>query len=326
MKKGIAAGVVVVLLVLAAVVRLPLFVFVPGSAIPVAERVELGRAPDPLSGELLLTTVRVFQPTALGLVSAWLSDTSEIFRREEIVPEGVDDTEFEEAQRELFRESAEVAAAVGLRAAGEDVEISGQGASVAGLLPGSPAEGILRQGDVITAIDGTPVVVASDLISALGTRPPGDEVVLSVRRDDTIQEFRLRLGTVEGIDQPAIGVGITTIDLDVSLPFPVDVDQSGIGGPSAGLLIALTVYDLADPADLTAGRSVAGTGTIELDGGVGPVGGVDAKVVAARAAGASIFLVPEGEVALARSAAGDDIEVIPVGSVDDAIAALESAA
>jgi PDZ domain-containing protein len=196
---------------------------------------------------------------------------------------------------------------------------------VAGLLPGSPAEGILRQGDVITAIDGTPVAVASDLISALGTRSPGDEVVLSVRRNETDQEFRLRLGTVEGVDQPAIGVGITTVDLDVSLPFPVDVDQSGIGGPSAGLLIALTVYDLADPADLTAGRSVAGTGTIELDGEVGPVGGVDAKVVAARAAGASVFLVPEGELALAQSAAGDDIDVIPVGTVDDAIAALEEA-
>jgi len=324
-KRGIAAGVVLVLLVLGAVVRLPLFVLAPGSAISVAERVEFGRAPDPLSGELLLTTVRVYEPTTFGVVRAWLSDTSEIFKREELVPTGVDDTEFEEAQRELFRESAVVAAAVGLRAAGEDVEISGQGALVAGLLPGGPAEGVLDQGDVITAVDGMPVAVASDLISALGTRSAGDEVALAVRRDGTDQEVRLRLGTVEGVDQPAIGVGVTTLDLDVELPFPVDVDQGGIGGPSAGLLIALTVYDLADPGDLTAGRSIAGTGTIDLDGDVGPVGGVDSKVVAAREAGASVFLVPAGEVALAQSAAGDDIEIIPVATVEEAITALTEA-
>jgi PDZ domain-containing protein len=325
-KAGIVAGVVLVLLVLGAVVRLPLFVLAPGSAISVAERVELGRPPDPLSGELLLTTVRVFPPTTFGLIRAWLSDTSEIFRREELVPAGVNDAEFEEAQRELFRESAEVAAAVGLRAAGEDVEISGQGALVAGLLPGGPAEGVLAEGDVITAVDGEPVAVASDLISVLGTRSPGDEVALAVRRDGTDQEIRLRLGTVEGLDQPAIGVAITTLDLDVSLPFPVDVDQGGIGGPSAGLLIALTVYDLADPGDLAAGRTIAGTGTIELDGDVGPVGGVDAKVVAAREAGASVFLVPAGELALAQSAAGDDIEIIPVATVEEAITALTEAA
>ena len=326
MKKGIALGVVLSLLVLGAVVRLPLFVIAPGSAISVAERVELGRPPDPLSGELLLTTVRVFHPTTFGVVQAWLTDTHEIFRREEIVPQGVQDADFEAAQRELFRESAEVAAAVGLGAAGEPVEISGGGALVAGLLPDSPAAGILAEGDVITAVDGTPIELASDLISALATRSAGDEVTLRVQRAATDTEVRLRLATVEGVDRPAIGVGVTTVDLDVSLPFPVEVDQGDIGGPSAGLLIALTVYDLADPADLAAGRSIAGTGTINLDGEVGPVGGVDAKVVAARAAGASVFLVPENEAELAEEVAGDDIDVIPVATIEDAIAALQEAA
>lgn len=311
-----------VLLALAALVRLPLFVIAPGSAISVGERVELGRAPDPLSGELLLTTVRVFQPTSLGVVEAWIADAQDIFRREEIVPEGVNEADFEAAQRELFRESAEVAAAVGLRAAGEDVEISGEGALVAGLLPGSPAAGVLREGDVITAVDGAPVELASDLVTALASRSAGDEVLLTVSRDGTDHEFRVRLDTVEGVTQPAIGVAVTTVGLEVSLPFPVEVDQGRIGGPSAGLLIALTVYDLADPGDLAAGRSIAGTGTIDLDGDVGPVGGVDAKVVAAKEAGASVFLVPENELDLAREVAGDDIEVIPVATLEEAIAAL----
>lgn len=326
MKKGIALGVVLVLLVLGAVVPLPLFVIAPGSAISVADRVELGRPPDRLSGELLLTTVRVFQPTAFGVVQAWLAETHDIFRREEIVPEGVNDADFEAAQRELFRESAEVAAAVGLGAAGEPVEISGGGALVAGLLPGSPADGVLTEGEVITAVGGMPVELASDLVTALGSRSSGDEVVLEVERDGAVREVRLRLGTVEGVGQPAIGVAVTTVDLAIALPFPVEVDQGRIGGPSAGLLIALTVYDLADPGDLAAGRSIAGTGTITLDGEVGAVGGVDAKVVAAQAAGASVFLVPENEAALAEEVAGDDIEVIPVATIDDAIAALQEAA
>ncbi|HWH34757.1 MAG TPA: PDZ domain-containing protein, partial [Acidimicrobiales bacterium] len=204
--------------------------------------------------------------------------------------------------------------------------ITGDGALVAGLLPDSPAQGVLAEGDVITAVDGAGVAVASDLIAALATRATGEEITLRVRRDGAEQEVRLRLATVEGIDTPAIGIAVTTEALDIDLPFPVEVDQGGIGGPSAGLLIALTVYDLADPGDLAAGRAIAGTGTIELDGDVGPVGGVDAKVVAARAAGATVFLVPAEEIDLAREAAGDDIEVVPVETVEDAIAALGQAA
>ncbi|HWH35514.1 MAG TPA: hypothetical protein VNT56_09390, partial [Acidimicrobiales bacterium] len=111
----IAGTAVAVVVVLAALVRLPLFVIAPGSAISVAERVELGRSPDPISGQLLLTTVRVYRPTTFGLVEAWLSADRDVFRQEEIVPPGVPDADFQEAQRQLFRESAEVAAAVGLR-------------------------------------------------------------------------------------------------------------------------------------------------------------------------------------------------------------------
>ncbi len=326
MKKGIVLAVVVVLALLALVVPLPLFVLAPGSAVSVGQRVELGRSPDPLSGEFLLTTVRIFQPSVVGVVQAWVDDSRDVLSREEVVPPGVGDAEFSEAQRALFRESSEVAAAVGLRAAGADVTIDGEGAQVAAVQPGSPADGALQEGDVVTGVDGEPVALASDLVAILGSRTAGDEVTLAVRREGFERDIPVRLGTIEGIDQPALGVAVTTVDLDVALPFPVEVDQGRIGGPSAGLLIALTVYDLADPGDLAAGRRIAGTGTIELDGEVGEVGGVDAKVVAAREAGASVFLVPEAELDLARETAGDDLEVIPVATLDEAIAALGEAA
>ncbi len=322
MRKGVALALVVVLGVLALAVPLPVFVLAPGSAVSVGERIELGRPPDPLSGELLLTTVAIFQPSTVGVVRAWLDDSRDVLPREQVVPEGVDDAEFEEAQRALFRESSEVAAAVGLRAAGEQVTIRGSGAMVAAVQPGTPAAGVLMEGDVIVGVDGTPVALASDLVALLGSRAAGDEVTLRVQRDGGEREVRVRLGMVEGIDQAALGIGVTTVELDVALPFSVEVDQGRIGGPSAGLLIALTVYDLADPGDLVAGRTVAGTGIIDLDGEVGEVGGVFAKVVAAREAGASVFLVPEAELALAQEAAGDDLEVIPVATLDEAITAL----
>ena len=321
-----AAIVVVVLLVAGLFVPLPLFVIAPGSAIPVGERVMLGRAPDELSGELLLTTVRIFRPNVLGVVQAGISRTQEVLTQAEVVPEGADAEEFEETQRALFRESSEVAAAVGLRRAGEQVEISGRGALVSQVVPGSPAAAALRVGDVITAVDGQSIAVAPDLVGALGTSVDGDDVVLTVERGGVSQEVPVTLGEVEGLDRPGLGVGVSTVDLELSLPFSVEVDQGRIGGPSAGLMIALTVYDLADPGDLTAGRRIAGTGTIDLDGDVGPVGGVDAKVVAARNAGATVFLVPEYEASLAREVAGDDLEIVPVASLDDAVAALQPVA
>ncbi len=319
---GTAAAIALVVLVAGLFVPLPLFVIAPGSAVSVGERVTLGRAPDELSGELLLTTVRIFRPNVLGVVQAWVTRTHDLLPQGEVVPEGVDAGEYEEVQRALFRESSEVAAAVGLRRAGEDVGISGKGARVSQLAPGSPAAEVLRVGDVITAVDGQPVEVASDLVSALASRGSGERVLLGVQREGASVEVPVALGAVEGLDRPGLGVAVGTVDLDVSLPFPVEVDQGRIGGPSAGLMIALTVFDLADPGDLTAGRRIAGTGTIDLDGEVGPVGGVDAKVVAAREAGATVFLVPEYEASLAREVAGDDLEVLPVADLDDAIAAL----
>lgn len=324
-KKAVGGVVVVVLIGVALLVPLPVLVIAPGSAVGVGERVELGRPADPLTGGFLLTTVRIFQPTTVGVVQAWVTEYHDVLSREEVVPPGVEREEFEEAQRQLFRESSEVAAAVGLRAAGERVDVSGAGARVAAITEGSPAEGQLRAGDVIIAVEGRPVALASDLVAALATRSAGEEVELTLRRDEREERVRIRLRVDERLGRPALGVAVATVDLEIALPVPVDVDQGRIGGPSAGLMIALTVYDLADTVDLAAGRTIAGTGTIDLDGRVGPVGGVGAKVVTARRSGASLFLVPEDELAEARQAAGDDLEVVPVGTIDEAIAALRPA-
>ena len=305
---------------------LPLYVIGPGSALPVEERVQLGRPPDAVSGDLLLLTVSLAQPSAARALYGWLDADQDVVAREDVVPEGVEDRDYLRAQRRLFRESGQVAAAVGLQAAGLPVRVTGGGARVAAVSPGTPAERALRPGDLIVAVDGRPVQLASDLSSTVAGRSSGDEITLGVRRGGTETPVRVRLEQLAELGRPGIGVALDTVNPDVSLPFPVEIDQGDIGGPSAGLMIALTVYELAHPGDLTAGRSIAGTGTIDITGRVGPVGGVRQKVLAARAADARMFLVPEDEAGEARRAAGDDLPVVPVRTFRDALERLEQRA
>ncbi|HEX2064574.1 MAG TPA: PDZ domain-containing protein [Acidimicrobiales bacterium] len=317
-------GLLAVLVLAVLIVPLP-FVYVvgPGSALPVEDRVELGRSPDPVSGDLLLLTVSLGHPTAAETFSAWLDDNEDVVRRDEVVPPHVDDDEYLRAQRRLFRESGEVASAVGLRAAGLPVQVSGGGGRLVDVFRGGPAEGKLERGDVVLAVGDQPVQLASDLGTNLSRRSAGDEVTLTIRRAGAERQVRIRLERVAQLNRPGLGVAVETVEPEISLPFPVEIDQGDIGGPSAGLMIALTVYDLVHPGDLTAGRTVAGTGTIDLDGAVGPVGGVRQKVEAAKDADADLFLVPVEEADDARAAAGGDLPVVTVRNFEEAVAHLE---
>lgn len=309
------------------VVPVPLVAIQPGPAVGVPEVVRLGAAPEaaaqPVNGRLLLTTVRISELPLAGAVEAWFDDSVDLVPREAVIPPGVDERQYAVDQQRVFRESVQVAAAVGLRAAGHAVEVSGGGAQVAGIVTGSPADGRLREGDVIAAVDGRPVRLASDVVEATGRARDGDEVTVEILRGEDRRVVRLRLRRVSQLGRPGIGVVLRTVDPDIRLPFPVEVDQERIGGPSAGLMLALTVFDLADPVDLAAGRTVAGTGTIDLEGNVGQVGGVRQKVEAARRAGATVFLAPAGEAREARAGAAGALRVVPVETFAEAVAALQ---
>ena len=114
-------------------------------------------------------------------------------------------------------------------------------------------------------------------------------------------------------------VGFRSID---PFPFPVSIDSGDIGGPSAGLMWALGLYELMTPGDLTGGRTIAGTGTIDLRGHVGPIGGIRDKVVAAQHAGASIFLAPADDMAELDGVDTGAMRVISVATFADALQAL----
>ncbi len=305
-------------------VPLPFYVVQPERAVPVLNAVQVSGAPDSLSGEMLITTVNLVPASTVRAVDAQLFDRyAELVPAEQVIPQGVREQEFLKAQRQLFEESVRVAAAVGLRLSGREVSISGEGAEVLQVTPGSQAEGVLQPGDVVVAVNGEPVRLATDLAARTMGAAPGEKLLLTVRRGEAELDLEVAIGTIPGLSRTGLGVSVSTVNQQIALPQGVAVvDVSNIGGPSAGLMLALAVYDLFDPVDLTRARRVAGTGTVNLSGEVGPVGGVEEKVRGAELADATLFLAPPGEAQRAREVASEGLEVVAVSTVEEAIEAL----
>jgi len=329
MRSTKVAAVVIAAFVLvsaAAVVPLPYFLEGPGNALGLDERIMItAPSAEPIDGDFLLVTVTLQRTTLADLVGAWLSPTVEVVGVDEVIPPGQSGEEFFAHQQEIFEQSARRAAAVGLSAAGFEVgpeNVGGDGALVVSVVPDSAADGALLPGDVIVAVDGDPIMTDDDLRESI---PPAGSLRLAVRRAGQATEIDVRPQPVSGApERPVIGVEVTTLNASIDLPVPFRVDSSNIGGPSAGLMIALAVYDTMDPLDLAGGRRIAGTGTIRLDGTVGLISGIRQKVAAAHREGVDLFLAPQEQLAEARQGvpAGSDLRVIGVATFDEAVASL----
>src|SRR5437899_2841483 len=199
---------------------------------------------------------------------------AEIVPAVDVRPPGTTQEQVNQTNKRLIDESKPVAAAVALRAAGYNVDITGQGAEVESILPGMPADGVLRVGDLIIAADGQPIDTTNALIERVRRHQVGDRVAVRVRRDGQDQD--IVLGTKNSPTEPGrpiIGVTISTYLFEVRMPFPVDIESDNVGGPSAGFMFALGILDAITDGDLTRGYYIAGTGTIAADGTVGAVGG-----------------------------------------------------
>jgi PDZ domain-containing protein len=178
----------------------------------------------------------------------------------------------------------------------------------------------LAPGDIVTAAAGREVVSVADLVQVLQNATPGTDVVLNIARGDQHLRVSVRPGPPNSEGVPVLDITVEDALPKVTLPFAVQVARSDIGGPSAGLMTALAVYTVTSGDDLTRGRRIAGTGTIDRKGDVGSVGGVAEKVVGAANAGATTFLVPSAQAATARTAAqGHGILVIAIDSFTAAV-------
>lgn len=314
-----------ILLAAALFVPLPVYLERPGRVVSLAACVDVDHEEaTPVAGDFLLMTISVVPGTSVdALVAAFDGDT-EVVGQQMIIPRGVDAGTYFEQQRDEFVSTANIAAAVGLRGAGLGAEVTGDGVAVIQTVPDTPAAEVLQPGDIITAINDTAVTMEADMRDAVASVPVGDPLVLEIER--ARETLKVELRAIEADGTPIIGVVPETVNPRVTLPVAVDVASGRTGGPSAGLTIALTVYDQVLPGvDLAAGRTIAGTGTIDDSGRVGPVGGAGLKVLAAHRAGAAVFLVPSDNHAEARDAlpADSSMEVVPVATFDQAVSALE---
>lgn len=273
-------------------------------------------------GHLLMTTVTIDTEVTLWdvLSSAVDADKELVFKSS--VTGGQSLRQELKEQRQQMRISKRHAQEVVLAALGLG-QPGGDGARVIQTVPGYPAEGILRAGDVILSVDGEKVETTCDVGEAIDRHEPGERVRITVRRGDSVRTFTVGTASTE-IDRSAPFVGIAMEDVNYRFDpgLAVDFETGKIAGPSAGLMMSLALYDRLTPEDLTKGRSIAGTGTIACDGGVGPIGGVSQKVAGAEAQGAEIFLSPAANLQEAKAAA-DDIRVVAVSNFNDAVTYLE---
>ena len=322
---GALVGLAVVVGVAVNIIQLDKVTLSPGAARPVEELVNVTGEGEAFEseGEVLFTTVSLDDHVTLweGFV-AWLDEDVEIFDKADILGDR-DEEESRQFNQELMEDSKTTAVRVALEELGYDVA-SGSGALVAGIDGDQPVAEVLESGETVVALDGETLELGDDLVAEVRERAPGDDVTLMIEAEDGDSRTEtVELGERPDLEGSAyLGIGVGTRDLEYDLPFGIQIDSGEVGGPSAGLAFTLAVLDVLTPGELTGGVPVATTGTINGLGEVGPVGGVAQKAAAVRGTDATLFLVPESELAEAQAAAGDDLDVVGVADLEDALTAL----
>ena len=316
----IGLGLGVLALLLAAIAwPLPYYSEGPGPARDVVPRIIYQGMPryEP-TGQLDLTTVRYEQLTGLTWLRAQLDSTLSVVKADVVYPPEVPVTVTQQRGVSQMDQSQIAATAVALHALHKYPKQHGDGALIEDVVPSCPADGKLYPGDIITSVDGTAVRTAAQASKLFDKIPNDQPLHFDLNVDgDTVQETFTRAPC--GPKDEKL-VGISMIDA-----FPIDVTYTSdeIGGPSAGLMWALGLYELLTPEDITAGRTIAGTGEIAPDGTVYPIGGIQDKVVAAQRAGATIFLAPKDNMSELQGVDTGDMHVISVKTFDDALQALQ---
>lgn len=323
---GISGTLAVVVIVLGLLIPLPYYILSPGTSRPTETLISVtGAETFENSGEVDFLTVSLRKATPVELFAAWVNPDLDVTPEEKILGKQTVD-ENRELNIRLMADSKDAAQYQALNRLGYAIESKGTGAVVASVVDGGPSAGLLVPGDVITRINDQEISYSQQLISVVSANAPGATLSLSVEPFDELisgarpaRDVQVVLGARTG--DPSKGfLGVSTFTRDLSFNFPVQVsiDSGRVGGPSAGLAFTLGILDVMTPGSLTGGLRISSTGTMSLDGSVGPVGGVHQKVMASRRAGIDLMFVPASEIEEARRFAGD-LRVEPVETLDQAL-------
>jgi PDZ domain-containing protein len=281
-----------------------------------------GRRTYPAQGRLELVTVSVTggPGSRLDLLTAlrgWVDGHVAVVPEETVYPPDVTAEQVRDqnvAEMALSQQDATVAA---LRHLG--IAVQGPYVAVTAVVRGQPADGRLRPGDRILAVDGHRVTNPGQVREAIEAHAPGERVAVTVRRAGV--DRRLVLTTASEGGRTVVGFYPGVV---YDYPFRVRIDPGEIGGPSAGLMFALGIVDKLTPGSLTGGAVVAGTGTIDPQGRVGPIGGIQQKIAGAARSGARYFLAPRGNCADIPDPTSSRPRVVAVSTLDEALSALQS--
>jgi Lon-like protease len=270
----------------------------------------------PTTGHLNLVTVSYQGGPGDNLniftaLAAWLNRQDAVVPEDELFTPGQTEQQSQQQDTQEMTGSQQTATAAALTELNIPYQVV-----VLQSVPGFPAYHVLRAGDVITAVDGTPVTSQASLGSMITAHPAGTTLTLTILRDGKAEH--VRVGT-----KAADGTVLIGVEISFRFPFAVKISVGDIGGPSAGLMFALGIIDKLTTLDLTGGKFIAGTGEITAAGQVQPIGGIQQKMVGARDAGATIFLTPAANCPDTKGAVPAGLRLVKVSTLAQAVSYLE---
>lgn len=310
---------------------LPYYVSKPGMAKELGPIIMV-EGGDKDKGNFMLTTVRMGRANIYSYLEAKIRNYEELYPLDMILNKKETEEEYNARQLHLMAGSKLNAIEVAYRKAGLPVNYKYKGIYVMQVIPGMPAEGKLSTGDRIFKVDGQQLPSSEKFIDYVSKKQAGDKVKLTYLRNKSTKTVTLELQPFKENPQK-VGIGISLVDdKEIVVKPKVKVKTDEIGGPSAGFMFSLEIYNQLTEGDLTKGYQIAGTGTIDVDGTVGPIGGIEQKIVAADKAGAEYFLAPN-EKGIKNSNYRDAVKtardiktkmkIVPIDTFDDAVRYLE---
>jgi Lon-like protease len=284
-----------------------------------------GRHTYPTTGNLNMVTISYEGGPGVNLnvfqaVRAWLDPSEAVVPESELFPPGQTAEQTQQQDTEQMASSQETATAAALT----QLHIPYQTQVVVlQTSPGLPASSVLKAGDQIVAVNGAPVTGASNLGSLIQSHPAGSLLRLTVVRGGKTMQLDVHSKSIDVSGQPDTVIGVS-VQEEYKFPFDVRISVGQIGGPSAGMMFALGIIDKLTPINLTGGKFIAGTGEITASGQVQPIGGIQQKMVAARDAGATIFLTPASNCSDTTGAVPAGLRLVKVSTLSQAINDLEA--
>lgn len=316
--------------------QLPYYYTMPGDAKVLNEIIQVdGKTEE--EGTFMLTTVRMGKANLVNYVWARLSDSRELIDEKRIRRNEETDEEYHHRQLMMMSSSQDLATIVAYKKADQKAYYNNYGVVVTGIIDDMPASSVLELGDLIVSVDGTDINTAEDLLEELKDKKKNDEVKLKIIREKNEKDIVLSLTSFPTEIDPTgekFGIGITNpmTKRELKVNPSITIDTEDIGGPSAGLMFSLEIYNQLVESDITKGYQIAGTGSINEEGEVGPIGGIKQKVIAAHRVGADIFFAPNEfnahdsnyiDALEAANSINTPMEVVPVDTFEEALAYLE---